>query len=284
LYYFLNKGYQKKLDIGQGKSYIFSQKPGGKKMRLKGKVAIITGAGRGIGRAYALRFAAEGAKVTVADIIWENARKVAEEIKNKGGEALPLGTDVSSESSTQEMAQKTVEQYGRIDILLNNAAIFYGLGTRKWDSWTSEEWDRILTVNIKGTWLCIKAVVPHMISQSKGKIINISSSTTEKGTTVLIPYTSSKGAVSVLTTCMAKALGQYNITVNCISPGYTITPATIEMPGRFEGMDEMLIKDRCIRRAEQPEDLVGTAVFLASEDSDFVTGEIIKVDGGETIC
>lgn len=253
-------------------------------MKLRDKVAIITGGGRGIGRAYALRFAAEGARVTVADIILENARKVAEEIKKQGGEALPLGTDVSSESSTLEMAEKTVERFGRIDILLNNAAIFYGVAARRWDSWPPEDWDRMFAVNVKGTWLCMKAVAPHMISQSKGKIINVSSSTVEKGFPVILPYTCSKGAIVVLTTCMARALGDYNINVNCISPGYTLTPATMEMPGRSPDMEEALIKDRCIRRAEQPEDLVGAAVFLASEDSDFITGETVKVDGGETIC
>ncbi len=253
-------------------------------MRLKDKVAIITGGGRGIGRAYALRFAAEGAKVVVADIISDNAQKVAREIVNAGGNSLSLVTDVSSPDDTEKMAKKTVDKFGRIDILLNNAAIFYGLGARKWDSWQPDEWDRILAVNVKGIWLCMKAVVPYMISQSKGKIINISSSTTEKGTAVILPYTCSKGAVSVMTTCMARALGEHNINVNCISPGYTMTPATMEWPGRTPEMDESLIKDRCFRRHEQPEDLVGTAVFLASEDSDFITGEIIKVDGGETIC
>jgi 3-oxoacyl-[acyl-carrier protein] reductase len=252
-------------------------------MKLAGKVAIVTGAGRGIGRAYALRFSEEGAKIVVVDILTENARKVADEIIAKGGKAIPIGTDVSNPASTEQMAKKTADEFGKIDILLNNAAIFYGLGARKWDSWQPEDWDRIFSVNVKGTWLCMKAVVPYMISQSKGKIINISSSTTQMGTPVILPYTCSKGAVSVMTTCMAKALGEHNINVNCISPGYTMTPATLEWPGRTAEMDESLIKERCFRRAEQPEDLVGTAVFLASEDSDFITGEIIKVDGGETI-
>jgi len=253
-------------------------------MKLADKVAIVTGAGRGIGRAYALKFAEEGAKVAVVDIIAENARKVADEIVRKGGKAISISTDVSNPASTEQMARKTADEFKKIDILLNNAAIFYGLGARKWDSWQPEDWDRILAVNVKGIWLCMKAVVPYMITQSKGKIINISSSTTEKGTAVILPYTCSKGAVSVMTTCMARALGEYNINVNCISPGYTMTPATIEWPGRTPEMDESLIKDRCFRRPEEPEDLVGTAVFLASSDSDFITGEVIKVDGGETIC
>jgi len=252
-------------------------------MKLNEKVAIITGSGRGIGRAYAMRFAEEGAKVVLADIIVENTRKVAAEIKDNGGCALPLETDVSSESSTLEMANKAIEHFGRIDILVNNAAIFYGIETRNWDLWKPEEWDQMFSVNVKGIWLCIKAVVPHMIRQRKGKIINISSSTAKKGFHTLLPYTCSKGAVTVLTMSMARPLGQYNININTISPGYTMSEASIERPGKPAGLDEALAKSRCLQRAEKPEDLVGTAVFLASEDSDFITGQTVAVDGGETL-
>jgi 3-oxoacyl-[acyl-carrier protein] reductase len=252
-------------------------------MRLKEKVAIVTGGGRGIGRAYALGFAREGAKVVVADIIFENAQKVAREINDKGGKAMPLKTDVSSESSTLEMAKKTMEQFGRINILMNNAAIFYGVGNKNWDAWQPEEWDRMFAVNVKGSWLCMKAVIPHMISQHSGKIINISSGTTLLASTTILPYTCSKGAIVILTRSMARALGEYNINVNCISPGYTMTEATLAMPGKPVGMDEALNQNRCFRRAQQPEDLVGTAIFLASSDSDFITGQIIPVDGGETV-
>ncbi len=252
-------------------------------MRLKEKVAIVTGGGRGIGRAYALGFAREGAIVVVADIIFENAKKVAEEIKAKGGKTLALGTDVSSESSTLEMARKTIEQFGKIDILMNNAAIFYGVGNKNWDAWLPEDWDRMFAVNVKGSWLCVKAVVPYMISQGGGKIINISSGTTMLAATTILPYTCSKGAIIVLTRSMARALGEHHINVNCISPGYTMTEATMEMPGKPAGIDEMLLQNRCFRRSEQPEDLVGTAIFLASKESDFITGQIIAVDGGETV-
>ena len=252
-------------------------------MKLKGKVAVITGSGRGIGRAYAMRFAEEGAKIVVADIILENAQKVAADIKAGGGDALPLYVDVSSESSTLEMADKVMEHYGKIDILLNNAAMFYGLTNRSWDAWKPEDWDNMFAVNVKGIWLCLKAVVPHMISQGKGKIINISSSTARRGFPLLLPYTCSKGAVSVLTNCMAKALGQHNINVNTISPGYTMSEAIIERPGKAQGADESVTKSRCFQRMEYPQDLVGTAVFLSSDDSDFVTGQTICVDGGETL-
>ncbi len=252
-------------------------------MKLKDKVAIVTGGGRGIGRAYALRFADEGAKVVIADITFENAQKVADEIKAKGGEALALHTDVSSGASTIEMAKKTVEQFGKIDILMNNAAIYYGIGMKRWDSWVPEDWDRMFAVNVKGSWLCLKAVVPHMITQGKGKIINIASGTMDSGFHGLLPYSCSKGAVVVLTKAMARALGRHNINVNCISPGYTMSEASVEMPDKAPKGDEMAMQGRCFRREEQPDDLVGTAVFLASEDSDFITGQTIAVDGGEVM-
>ncbi len=157
-------------------------------MKLKEKVAIITGGGRGIGREYALRFSEEGAKVVIADISFENAQKTADEIAGKGGDALAVPTDVSSQSSTLEMAQKTLSRFGRIDILLNNAAIYYGIGMRRWDSWQPEDWDRMYAVNVKGSWLCMKAVVPHMIAGGKGKIINVSSNTTDTGLEALLPH------------------------------------------------------------------------------------------------
>ena len=137
-------------------------------VKLRDKVAIITGGGRGIGRAYALRFAEEGAKVVVADIVIENAQKVVEEIEAKGGEALPVSADVSDEASVEGLVNKTIDRFGRIDILLNNAAMFAGIGTRKWDSWSIEEWQKIFAVNVTGNWLCIKAVAPHMIQKGKG--------------------------------------------------------------------------------------------------------------------
>lgn len=249
-------------------------------MRLKDKVAIITGAGRGIGRAYALGFAEEGAGVVVAEIVLENARKVAREIEAKGGAALALRTDVADEASVLEMAEKTVEKFGTIDILVNNAAIYYGLGVRSWDSWSMAEWDNVLRVNVTGSWLCAKAAVPHMIAKKKGKIINISSSTFQHGFPAHLPYTCSKGAIVALTRTLAVALGRYNINVNCILPGYTASEASKEMPGVTDKLAQGAVMTRALRREEQPEDLVGAAIFLASEDSDFITGQSLIVDGG----
>jgi 3-oxoacyl-[acyl-carrier protein] reductase len=250
-------------------------------VRLKDKVAIITGAGRGIGRAYALGFANEGAMVVVTDIIMENAQKVAQEIEAKGGKALGLHVDVSSETDTQTMAERTVNEFGKIDILVNNAAVYYGLGFKTWDSWTTDDWDKIYAVNVKGVWVCTKAVAPFMIKQGKGKVIDIASTTFNMGFAPLLPYTCSKGAVIALTRCLARALGSYGINVNCISPGFTMSEASIEMPGKPPEADQMVTLFRCIRRSEQPDDLVGTAIFLASDDSDFVTGQTIVVDGGD---
>jgi NAD(P)-dependent dehydrogenase (short-subunit alcohol dehydrogenase family) len=252
-------------------------------MRLEDNVAIITGAGRGIGRSYALKFAEEGASVVIADIVVENAQAVAKEIEAQGGKALPLLTDVSDEVSTVQMVTQAVKQFGKIDILLNNAAVFGGVEVKPWDNWSMAEWQRMFAVNVMGSWLCAKAVVPHMISQGKGKIINIASGTVDGGLFTLLPYTCSKGAVMTLTKCLARALGRHNINVNCISPGFTIDEATLLSLGGQEEAGERYIRGRCFRRHEYPADLVGTALFLASKDSDFITGQVIAVDGGEVL-
>lgn len=250
-------------------------------MKLKDKVAIITGGGRGIGEAYSRRFADEGAKVVVADILLENAQKVAKEIEAKGGQALALRTDVSDIPSTLEMAEKTIARFGGIDILLNNAALYGGFGVKRWDAWAIEDWERSYKVNVIGSWLCIKAAAPSMIARGKGKIINIGSGTFDLGLFPMAPYTCSKAAVVGLTRTMARALGRYNINVNCLSPGYVLSDASKEMPGTKAEFADLAIQGRCFRRHEYPEDMVGTAVFLASPDSDFITGQTIRVEGGE---
>ena len=178
------------------------------------------------------------------------------------------------------MAEKTADRFGKIDILMNNAAIYYGVGMRPFDVITVEEWDREFAVNVKGIWLCIKAVAPYMKKQGKGKIINISSGTWLMGIPMLLHYVTTKAAVVGLTRAISRELGEYGINVNAISPGFTMTEASIEMPGKPQGMGEMLATQTALGRSEQPEDLVGAAVFLASDDSDFITGQLINVDGG----
>lgn len=249
-------------------------------MRLKDQVAVITGAGRGIGRAFALRFAEEGARVAIAEIDSNNSGEVAKEIEAKGGRALALSTDVSDEASTKEMAEKTIEKFGRIDILINNAAIIYGIGAKPWNARRPEEWDKIFAVNVKGAWLCCKAVAPFMISQKSGKIINLTSATHFTASGQLIHYTCSKGAVISLTRVLARELGGSNIRVNCIAPGRTLSESSLYQTGNPSNIEEMVVQTRCLKRSEQPEDLVGTAVFLASDDSAFITGQTILVDGG----
>jgi len=250
---------------------------------LKDKVAIITGGGRGFGRAFALRFAEEGAKLLLPDISLERAEGVAKEIRDKGGEAVAIETDISDEKATQKMAEKVMQQYGKVDILVNNAAIWYGVNAKPWDSWTVEEWDRMFEVNVKGTWLCCKAIAPLMIKQSSGKIINIASHVIKvPDAQLFLAYALSKSAVYTLTQCLARALGPSGINVNSIGPGYTATEASLSQSGSKKIFDAVMAA-RCIKRREQPADLVGTAVFLASKESDFISGQFIVVDGGSVM-
>ena len=250
---------------------------------LKDKVAIVTGGGRGLGRVFSLRFAEEGAKIFIPDISLERAESVVQEIKAKGGEAAAIETDISDENATKAMAEKVVQQFGRADILLNNAAIYYGIAAKPWDVWTVEEWNRIFEVNVLGTWLCCKAVAPLMVNQSSGKIINIASDVFKvTDSQFFLAYALTKSAVYTMTQSLAAALGPSGINVNAIAPGYTATEASMSQDGS-EQLFESVIEAQSIKRREEPEDLAGTAVFLASKDSDFVTGQLIVADGGHVM-
>ena len=247
---------------------------------LKDKVAVITGGGRGIGRAFALRFAEEGAKLVLPDISLERAEDAVKDIQAKGGQAMAIHTDVSDETATQKMADKVLQKYGKADILINNAAIWYGLNITPWDSWKPEDWDRIFSVNVKGTWLCCKAVVPLMVKASKGKIINIASNVARvPAAQVFLPYACSKGAVYTLTHALARALGPSGINVNAIAPGYTASEASLTQRDS-ESTFKLAASEQSISKRLQPSDLVDTAVFLASSGSDMITGQVIFVDGG----
>lgn len=247
-------------------------------VRLKDRVAIVTGAAQGIGKAYALRLAEEGAKVVIADVL--DGRPVQQEITSTGAEALALQTDVADEQQTLEMAQKTAERFGRIDILVNNAALYATIGIKPFWEITPEEWDHLMQVNVKGSFLCAKSVYPYMKKQGYGKIINVASAVFFKGLPNFLHYAASKGAVIAMTRSMAREIGDQNICVNAIAPGYVVTEAVKPELINDPKFIQAAVGGRCLKRHEVPEDLTGTIVFLASADSDFMTGQTIVVDGG----
>jgi len=242
---------------------------------LDGKVAIVTGGGRGIGSRYCRGLAAEGARVMVADINEAGARQVADEI---GGASTRV--DVSDAASVQAMVSATVEAFGRVDILINNAAIFTELiqPRKAFDAIPVDEWDRVFAVNVRGTWLCSCAVAPMFRQQRSGVIVNISSGTIFSGTEGFAHYVTSKAAVWGLARVLARELGEYGVRVNSITPGLTSSEMVQEVyPSE---MLEARAQSRVFRREEQPEDLVGTVVFLCSDASAFTTGQTFNVDGG----
>lgn len=247
-------------------------------MKLKGRVAIVTGGARGLGKAFALRLADEGARIVVADIL--DGTGVSDNILAGGGEALAIHTDASNEQSVGSMVQKVVDRFNRIDILVNNAGIFATLGRKPFYEIPVEEWDRVLEVNLKGAFLCSRAVYPYMKKQGKGKIINITSSTFFDGVPGFAHYVSSKGAIIGLTRAMARELGDDNICVNAVAPGLTISEAVKESPMYPEEHVRANAAKRCFKRYEVPDDLTGAVLFLASDDSDFITGQTLLVDGG----
>jgi len=256
-------------------------------MRLKDKVAIITGGSQGIGREYALRFAREGAKIVIGDVRETEAQELVKEIGDIGSKGLAIRTDVSKEEDTKRLAAATHEHFGRIDILLNNAAIF---GDMELADKSVEYFNKILSVNLTGVWLCTRAVESYMKRQGRGKIINQSSTAAYMGNAGVVDtsdpdlpspsphYSVAKIGVSGLTKYMAGLLGPWGINVNAICPGLTLTEAAKRIVP--EDMMSMLPMFNSLKRALQPKDLTGTAVFLASEDSDMMTGQVLVVDGG----
>ncbi|MGD0234438.1 MAG: 3-oxoacyl-ACP reductase family protein [Syntrophorhabdales bacterium] len=250
-------------------------------MRLIDKVVIVTGAARGLGQVYAIRLAREGAKVVATDI--QDSSATAGEIKRMGGQAITVRTDVTNEESTREMAQKTIEAFGRIDVLINNAAIFAEILKRPFWEIPAEEWEAVMAVNLKGPFLCAKAVYPQMKKQGKGKIINVASGTFYKGTPNFLHYVVSKGGNVAITRAMAREVGDAGICVNAIAPGFTVTDYLKEHPMDGPEVHKSIIASQCIKRVQTPDDLTGTIVYLASDDSDFVTGQTILVDGGSAL-
>jgi 3-oxoacyl-[acyl-carrier protein] reductase len=245
--------------------------------RLKEKVVIVTGGARGLGKRFCLGLAEEGANVVVADILEEAARETSEEILTKGGHSIAIGMDVTTEPNTIRMAEETIEAFGRIDILVNNAALFYGITRKPFVEIPIEEWDRLMTVNLKGPFLCCRAVFPQMKRQGKGKIINLASETAFTGSPYFAHYVTSKGGVISFTRSLAAELGQYKICVNAVAPGLTDTEAARTIMDDISKYDVSRIP---LKRLEQPDDLVGAVLFLASDESDFMTGQTLVVNGG----
>ncbi|MCK9907928.1 3-oxoacyl-ACP reductase FabG [Microbacteriaceae bacterium K1510] len=247
---------------------------------LKERVVIITGAGQGIGRAFAKAFAMAGARVVIAELNENKAAAVSEEIMKAGGEAFAVTTDVADEASVKEMVEVVEDEYNRVDVLINNAGIFSTLEMRPFDQIPLEEWEQVLRVNLTGPFLCARAVLPAMRRAKWGRIINIASGAVRLGRPNYLHYIASKAALGGMSLSMARELGADGITVNAILPGATFTE--IERKTVSPEQKERIVAMQCIPRPEAPEDLVGAALFLASDASAFVTGQTINLDGGVT--
>jgi len=244
---------------------------------LENKVVVITGAAGGLGREFALGFAAEGAKIVAADVAEAGLAETVQLVEAAGGEALAVKVDVTSKASTEALAQAAVARFGTIDVLVNNAAIYATLKRAKFTEIDPDEWDRVMNVNVKGAWLVSASVYPHM-TQPGGRIVNIASATVYSGSPLWMHYVASKSAVIGMTRVMAKEVGPTGVTVNAIAPGFTLTDASLSL---IENAENYGVDRGALKRASQPEDIVGTAIFLASSKADYITGQTLVVDGGK---
>lgn len=248
--------------------------------RLQGKVAIVTGGGNGLGKEFAFALAREGARVVVADIDEAAAKEVATTIADAGGQAIYVGVDVTNEQSTLGMSARAVSTWGKINILVNSAArVVRSIDKpqQPFDQISLEEWDKTFAVNVRGVWLCSRAVFPAMKGAGGGKIINFSSGVFFTGAAAWSHYGASKGAVIGLSRCLARELGRHNIAVNVLSPNLTMTDATAALSSAYA---DSVDRTRAFARRQTPDDVIGSLLFLASSHSDFMTGQIMNVDGG----
>jgi NAD(P)-dependent dehydrogenase (short-subunit alcohol dehydrogenase family) len=248
--------------------------------RLEGKIAIVTGGAKGIGRHYSQALAAQGARVMIADIA--DGKELAAEIAGRHGanSVASAKCDVSDEKAVKNLVAQTLDRFGQIDVLVNNAAMYSSLTPRSFDEWDSDLWDKVMAVNVRGSYLMVRHVAPHMIERRTGKIINIASGAPYKGVPRMLPYVTSKGAILAFTRALSRELGPYGIAVNSLSPGYILSDTGLQNAAHVEGERIPVRNSRAFKRDAYPEDLLGTLVFLASNDSDFVTGQSLVVDGG----
>ena len=241
------------------------------------RVVLITGAGGGLGRVFAEGFAAQGDRVVVADIDGPGAERTVEVLVGRGAEALAVTVDVTSAESVRAMVDSLIARFGRLDVVVNNAAIYATLTRTPFTDIDPAEWDRVMGVNAKGTWLVSAAAFPHLTSPG-GRIINIASATVMSGSPLWMHYVASKAAVIGMTRVMAREVGAAGVTVNAIAPGFTLTEASL---GLLEDAETYGVDRGAIKRAGRPDDIVGTALFLASDQAGYLTGQTIVVDGGK---
>jgi 3-oxoacyl-[acyl-carrier protein] reductase len=245
--------------------------------RLDSKVAIVTGGAGGIGRAYSLGLAGLGSAVAVADVV--DPQPVVDEIRAAGGRAMGVHVDVSDQRATQDMASQVYESFGRIDILINNAAYYLTLTQGPFEDIPAPEWDRAFAVNVKGPWLCSRAVYPLMKSAHSGKIVNVSSTTVWDGTTDFVHYVATKAAMLGFSRALAREVGPFGIAVNTVTPDYT--PHNAEFVERQAAdLDDLITARRCFKRSQRPDDMVGVVLFLSGPASDHITGQNFLVNGG----
>jgi 3-oxoacyl-[acyl-carrier protein] reductase len=251
--------------------------------RMTGKTVIVTGAGHGIGRAYAERLSAEGANLVVADLDGPAAEQVVGDLEEMGGQALPVQVDVASWPSVQQLAARAVERFGGVDGLVNNAAVFSTIPISRvgFELIDEAEWDLVMSVNVKGVWNCCRAVVPAMRARGGGSIVNISSASILHAGGGRMHYVASKAAVLGISRVLARELGGDNIRVNTIAPGNTLSET--DPTPEIVAIREAAIAARALKRLQTPADLVGTVLFLLSDDAAFITGQMLVVDGGTNL-
>lgn len=249
---------------------------------LRGRVVVITGGAVGIGRIYSEQLSAAGARVVIADIAAEAGEKLAATLQERQQQALAVTTDISDEQATLRLAQTVIERYGRIDGLINNASLMSSLPRRSWMDVPVAEWDRVMTVDLRGLFLACRAVAPAMRRQGKGKIVNLTSTRVFEGLPGRLHYTTAKGGVISFTRALARELGPDNINVNVVAPGRTLSETQLATSDKAYLADDY-DQQRAFKRPQIPDDLVGTVMFLLSDASDFITGQTIVVDGGKTM-